>query len=143
MKDQIQSLEKDNTEQKELYEKQLRSNEEQSDEIKKFKEQSETEAAEHKKTVDMLSMKIQTLEKNCEAYEVQMEKDQSQISQLLTKVKRKIISVKEKEKDVLKRVKILESENIDLKKTQNEMEDLKRKQIKIFLDKIKLTSEVG
>ncbi len=143
MKDQIQSLKKDNTEQKELYEKQLRSNEEQSDEIKKFKEQSETEAAEHKKTVDMLSMKIQTLEKNCEAYEVQMEKDQSQISQLLTKVKRKIISVKEKEKDVLKRVKILESENIDLKKTQNEMEDLKRKQIKIFLDKIKLTSEVG
>jgi len=143
LKDQIQSLKKDNTEQKELYEKQLRSNEEQSDEIKKFKEQSETEAAEHKKTVDMLSMKIQTLEKNCEAYEVQMEKDQSQISQLLTKVKRKIISVKEKEKDVLKRVKILESENIDLKKTQNEMEDLKRKQIKIFLDKIKLTSEVG
>ena len=139
MKDQIQSLKKDNTEQKELYEKQLKSNEELSDEIKKFKEQSETEAAEHKKTVDMLSMKIQTLEKNCEAYEVQMEKDQSQISQLLTKV----ISVKEKEKDVQKRVKILESENIDLKKTQNDMEDLKRKQIKIFLDKIKLTSQVG
>ena len=143
LKDQIQILKKDNTEQKELYEKQIKSNEELSDEIKKFKEQSETVAAKHKETVDTLSMKIQILEKNCGAYKVKIEKDESRLSQLLTRANENLLNYKEKEKDFQKRVEILESKNIELKKTQDEIEDLKRKQFKIFADKIKLKSEVG